>query len=148
MNHEEYRRVDFVQEVNHGRLLPWRDLIPRVELPRRWPVLERLTPESTVFDECPGVRQPGQAGLVAHFKALSPALSHVLQCAVEDRCGDGPRNHIEIATPVLRWWRSSRRTTISLISARSGRCARVLRDLSGDDASIPMMALGGSGLSA
>lgn len=154
MNPEEHRRVlDFVQEVNHGRL----PLVAGFDTSggtaaavARLGALDTTGIDGLLMS-APAYVKPGQAGLVAHFKALS-AVSPlpIILYNVPSRTGVAmaPETIIEIATtcPQVVALKQADDNLADFRQIKAGVPDSFVM-LSGDDANaIPMMALGGSGL--
>ena len=154
MDAEEHRRVlDFVQEVNHGRL----PIVAGFDTSGgTTAAVARLGAlDTTGLDgllmSAPAYIKPGQQGIVAHFKALDAASPlPIILYNVPSRTGVGmsPDTIVEIAQSCSQVV-ALKQADDNLMDFR-----RIRREapesfviLSGDDANaIPMMALGGEGL--
>jgi len=154
MDAEEHRRLlDFVQEVNNGRL----PVVSGFDTSggtaaavARLGALDTTGLDGLLMSP-PAYIKPGQAGIVAHFKALS-AVSPlpIILYNVPSRTGVGMTTDtiVEIASscPQVVALKQADDNLMDFRRIREGVPESFVL-LSGDDANaIPMMALGGSGL--
>lgn len=154
MSDEEQRRVlDFIMEVNAGRLPVVAGFSAAGGTRAAVDRIKAFDAEGLagLLISPPGYVKPGQAGMVAHFKALAGASPlPIIMYNVPSRTGVdmAPATVIELANacPNLVGLKQASDDLVAFRAIRAGVPESFVL-LSGDDENaIPMMAMGGDGL--